>query len=72
MGAQRKKKKVKSRRSADLSIRGGSYCASALNMAESRWQSGDPDFALDLIMHLTSKYPKYEPAYRLMLRILNE
>jgi SNF2 family DNA or RNA helicase len=41
-------------------------------MAKSRWQSGDPVFALDMIMRLTSKFPKYEPAYRLMLRILIE
>ncbi|MCP4629261.1 MAG: hypothetical protein GY850_38020 [bacterium] len=72
MGVQRKKQKVRSHNTADLSRGGGSYCSSAVDMAKSRWQSGDPDFALDIIMRLTSKFPRHEPAHRLMLRILIE
>jgi len=63
---------VISHNNAKLSRGGGSYCSSAVDMAKSRWQSGDPVFALDMIMRLTSKFPRYEPAYRLMLRILIE
>jgi superfamily II DNA or RNA helicase len=72
VGVQRKKRKVRSHNTADLSRGGGSYCSSAVDMAKSRWQSGDPDVALDMIMRLTSTFPRYEPAYRLMLRILIE
>lgn len=72
MGVKRKKRKVRSRKAPDLSQGGRSYCSSAVDMAKSRWDSGNPDSALDMVMYLTSRFPKYEPAYRLMLRILIE
>jgi superfamily II DNA or RNA helicase len=72
VGVKSKKRKVISRGAEVRSIAGRSFCSSVLDMARSRWQSGDPVFALDMIMDITSKYPKHEPAYRLMLRILIE
>lgn len=72
MGAKRKKRKVISRSAEARSIKGRSFCSSALDKAVFRWRSGDPAFALNMIMEVTAKYPRHEPAYRLMLRILIE
>ena len=71
MGAQRKKKKAPSTH-RKKAFQGGSYCASALDTAVSRWQEGNPDLALDTLMQLTKRFPKYEPAYHLLVRILTE
>ena len=72
MGVKRKKRKVVSRSAEVRSIGGRSFCSSALDKAESRWRSGDSTAALNMIMEITAKYPRHEPAYRLMLRILIE
>ena len=67
-----KKRKVISRNAETRSIGGRSFCSSVLDKARSRWRTGDPAFALNMIMEITSKYPRHEPAYRLMLSILIE
>jgi len=72
VGVKRKKRKVISRSAEARSIGGPSFCSSALDKAGRRWRSGDPAFALNMIMEITEKYPRHEPAYRLMLRILIE
>jgi len=71
VGVKNKKRKVIPRH-VDLSRQGRSYYSSAMDMARSSWQSGDPEFALDMLLHITEKFPKYEPAYRLMLGIFIE
>jgi superfamily II DNA or RNA helicase len=43
-----------------------------MDAAQAKWRSGETTIALDMIMHLTSRFPGYEPAYRLMLDILVE
>jgi superfamily II DNA or RNA helicase len=72
VGVKRKKRKVISRSAETRSIGGRSFCSTVLDKARSRWRSGDPAFALEMIMGITSKYPRHEPAYRLMLSILIE
>lgn len=72
MTAKKKKRKVKSRNSAYTSMVGGGYCSSALEIARSKWESGDTEPALDMIMEIVSKFPRSESAYRLMLHILVE
>jgi len=72
VGVKRKKKKVISRNAGGLSTVMRGYCSFAVDSAKAKWRQGEPGLALDMIMQLTSKFPKYEPAYRLMLRILIE
>jgi SNF2 family DNA or RNA helicase len=43
-----------------------------LEAARTEWEAGDHRAALNLIMDLTSRFPHYVPAYRLMLDILLE
>ena len=65
-----KKRKPNSNGSEELSWLGKSYCEGAINLAESKWRKGKPDFALDLIRTVIRKHRDYADAYRLMAEIL--
>jgi SNF2 family DNA or RNA helicase len=51
---------------------GPKYLSAILEAARTEWEAGDHRAALNLIMDLTSRFPHYVPAYRLMLDILLE
>ncbi len=48
------------------------YLDSILDSAWTEWEEEDHRAALDILMDLTARFPRYLPAYRLMLEILLE
>ncbi len=72
VSAQRKRENRISCKGGAFSLKGQDYCATALGLARSKWDSGDHHAALDMIMQMTRRFPRYEAAYRLMLEILIE
>jgi len=54
----------------NLSQAGGDFAAPAVDRARAVWKAGDTESALDMLMQITLKFPRYEPVYRLMLQIL--
>ena len=72
MSKKNKTKRAASRDRKKTSHGGGSFPAHALDMVRSEWQSGNLDAAIEMLMQITLRFPRYEPAHRLMLRILIE
>ena len=72
MSKKNKTKRAASRDRKKTSHGGGSFPAHALHMVRSEWQSGNLDAAIEMLMQITLRFPRYEPAHRLMLRILIE
>ncbi len=52
--------------------RGQEYCTYVLTKAQAQWDEGDHHAALSMLMEMTERFPKYVPAYRLILEILLE
>lgn len=48
------------------------YLSAILEAARTEWEANDHRAALNILMDLTSRFPRYVPAYRLMLDILLE
>ena len=72
MGKKNKTKRAASLDRKKTSHGGGSFSAHAVDIARSEWQSGNLDAAMDMVMQITLRFPRYEPAHRLMLQILIE
>jgi superfamily II DNA or RNA helicase len=62
-------KSAPSRNSKKPSQGGENFAAHAVERARSEWDSGNPESALTMLMQTTVKFPRYEPAHRLMLQI---
>jgi len=68
----KKTKKAAFRDSKKTSEGGGSFAARAVEMARVEWESGDMESAIESLIQITLKFPRYEPAYRQMLQIVIE
>jgi superfamily II DNA or RNA helicase len=72
MDKKNKSKKAASRDWNKPPQGGQSLPAHAVSMARSVWESEGQEAAVDMLIQITLRFPRYEPAHRLLLQILIE